>query len=125
MTVGIEVDNGKTIGFHIDGEIINGLCHTNDLESISTNCKNFDINFDDEKNPSTKMSKRDQVVIVSLQFSENEKFQFLVGPDLNPKELMELEGDAFSNQFKELIFKAYSMIGKLSLGDLIGDTSST
>ena len=121
MEIGIERDNGKFVGYKIDGEIINGLYQTVDNEKIIANCKNFDIHVENPKENSikTKMSKRDNLCIVTIKFDENNQVQYLVGNVLDLIELNSIPADHMPTDLRERITEAYELTQKRTLGDLL------
>ena len=121
MEIGIERDNGKYIGYKIDGEIINGLYQTVDNGKISDNCKNFDIYVENPKENSitTKMSKRDNLCIVTIKFDAKNKVQYLVGNDLDLIELNSIPAEHMPAELRERITQAYEVTQKRTLGDFL------
>lgn len=112
MEIGIEIDNGKHIGYKIDTEIIKGLYQTFKFEKIIGNCKNLEINLEIPKNErvNSKMSKRDNICVLTMIFDKDNGIQFLVGRDLSSEQLNSLTPEQLPNELKETIFKAYELI---------------
>ncbi len=111
MKIGIERDNGKTVGYKIDYEIINGLYQTVELEKIMDNCANFDIKVHNPKNGmvALKMSKQDNVCIMTMKYDEENLNQYLIGSDLNLIELNHLSSEQMSTDLREWITQAYEL----------------
>ena len=121
MEIRIERDNGKYVGYKIDGEIINGLYQTVELDKIADNCKNFDIKVENPKNGmvASKMSKRDNLCILTMKFDEGNQVQFLVGNDLNLIELNCIPTEQMPTDLREVIIQAYELTQKNTLKDFI------
>ena len=121
MEIGIERDNGKYVGYKIDGEIINGLYQTVELDKIADNCKNFDIKVEKPKNGivASKMSKRDNLCILTMKFDEKNQVQFLVGNDLNLIELNCIPTEQMPTDLREMITQAYELTQKNTLKDFM------
>ena len=112
MEIGIEIDNGKHIGYKIDTEIIKGLYQTFEFEKIIDNCKSFDINVEIPKNEmvNSKMSKRNNICVLTMIFDKDNGIQFLVGSDMSSLQLNSLTSEQLPTELKETIFKAYELI---------------
>ena len=121
MEIGIERDNGKYVGYKIDGEIINGLYQTVELDKIADNCKNFDIKVEKPKNGmvASKMLKRDNLCILTIKFDEKNQVQFLVGNDLNLIELNCIPTEQMPTDLREMITQAYELTQKNTLRDFM------
>ena len=121
MEIGIERDNGKHVGYKIDGEIINGLYQTIEIEKITDNCTNFDIKVDNPKDGmvASKMSKRDNLCILTMKFDKENQVQFLVGNDLNLIELNSIPTEQMPTDLREMITQAYELTQKNTLKDFM------
>ncbi|WNH13047.1 hypothetical protein [Thalassobellus suaedae] len=121
MEIGIERDNGKYVGYKIDGEIINGLYQTVELDKIADNCKNFDIKVEKPKNGmvASKMSKRDNLCILTMKFDKENQVQFLVGNDLNLIELNCIPTEQMPTDLRKMIIQAYELTQKNTLKDFM------
>jgi hypothetical protein len=89
-----------------DMKIIKGLFITLDPEKINRNCEYFEI---DMSNCSTKISKRNNISILTLGFENNRFIQFQVKWNLNIKELKELNNNFISNEIKFMILEAHKL----------------
>ncbi|OGS70994.1 MAG: hypothetical protein A3F91_11245 [Flavobacteria bacterium RIFCSPLOWO2_12_FULL_35_11] len=89
-----------------DMKIIKGLFITIDPEKIKTNCEYFEINM---SNSPSKISKRNNISILTLGFENNQFIQFQVKWNLNIKELNKLDYDYITNEIKSMILEAYKL----------------
>lgn len=116
--IGIERDNGELIDFNIDMEVINGLYTTLDKNKVDENIKNFNIQIEAlENDVATKMSKNDDVVIITTLIDNENKFQYLVGKDMNLNELE--KSNEIPLELKPLIKDAHDLSKKRTLNDLL------
>jgi len=121
MEVGIQRDNGKVVGYKIDGEIINGLYITLEFDKVNDNCKNFGIQIENPKDGmvAQKLSKRDDLCIVTMRFDKENQVQYLVGNDMNLIELNCLPEEQMPTDFRNSISQAYEMTQKNKLSDFL------
>lgn len=115
LQLGIENESGEIIGYKIDETIVDGLYATFDFDKINENIKNFEIEVE---NPSEnmlvqKMSKREEMCIITILFTENEQVQYIVCPDLNVPDLNEMSENEMPQEFKNMILEGYE-ISKMS-----------
>jgi predicted transcriptional regulator len=119
LQIGIERDNKQVVGYNINSEIINGLYSTTEKLKVEENIKNFDIIIEKQEDiVATKMSKRDNVVIITILIDDENKSQYLIGKDLNLDEFKNL--NEFPSQLKPLILEAYNLTKVTSINDLLG-----
>lgn len=121
MEVGIERDNGKVVGYKIDNEIINGLYITLEFDKVNDNCTNFGIHIENPKDGmvAQKLSKRDNLCIVTMRFDKENQVQYLVGNDMNLIELNCLPEEQMPTDFRNSISQAYEMTQKSKLSDFL------
>ncbi|RKE89427.1 hypothetical protein [Ichthyenterobacterium magnum] len=121
MEIGIERDNGKVVGYKIDGEIINGLYITLEFDKVSDNCKNFGIQLETPKDGTIaqKLSKRDNLCIVTLKIDKENQVQYLVGNDMSLIELNSMPENQMPAEFRNMITQAYEMTQKNRLSDFL------
>ncbi len=120
LIIGIEGDNGNIIDYLIDGIVIDGLYFTTDFKKVTANCKNFDIEIDQPKSEnivSTKVSKRDNISILTLKFDSENQAQYLIGNDMKPNKLYSIPENELSTDFKDMIMQAYNMTQMNRLSD--------
>lgn len=118
LKIGIERDNGSTMGYNIDAEIINGLYSTTDNKKVNDNIQNFNIEIEQISNGvAQKLSKRNNVVIVTILIDELNKFQYLVRKDMNLDELN--KSNEIPQDLKSVIKKAFELTKVRTLRDLI------
>tara|TARA_R110002049_G_scaffold250486_2_gene424845 strand:- start:496 stop:864 length:369 start_codon:yes stop_codon:yes gene_type:complete len=121
MEIGIERDNGKVVGYKIDGEIINGLYITLEFDKVNENCSNFGIQIETPKDGiiAQKLSKRDNLCIVTLKIDKENQVQYLVGNDMSLIELNSMPEDQMPAEFRNMITQAYEMTQKNKLSDFL------
>lgn len=100
----------------IDTRITIGLNLTTDPNKIKKNCKLLDI---DMSNNPKRISKRNNVVILTLGFGNNQFLQYEVKHNFNINELNNISDDYIPNEIKPLILQAYQLTKVLTLKDLI------
>jgi hypothetical protein len=106
--LGIELNKGEITDFQFDNYIIDGLFFTSESKKVDTNCRNFDIEIEKptaEKPMTTKISKIQDIAIITFHVDNENQSQYLIGKDLNMKELNETE---VSDKF--LIREVYQLI---------------
>jgi hypothetical protein len=119
LQIGIEIDNGQMVGYNIDSEIMNGLYSTTEKLKVEENIQNFNIIIEKQGDSvATKMSKRDNVVIITIVIDDENKLQYLVGKDLNIDDIK--SSNDFPSELKPLILDAYNLTNVASLNDLLG-----
>jgi hypothetical protein len=99
-----------------DKKIIKGLYITIDPEKIMRNCEHFEI---DMSNSKSKISKRNNISILTLGFENNQFIQFQIKWNLNIKELIKINNDFISIEIKAMILDAYKLTQVKTLRDLI------
>ncbi|WP_100616407.1 hypothetical protein [Confluentibacter citreus] len=121
MEIGIEKDNGKVIGYKIDGEIINGLYITLEFDKVTENCTNFGIQVEIPKDGiiAQKLSKRNNLCIVTLIIDKENQVQYLVGNDMNLTELNSMPENHMPSEFRNIIAQAYEMTQNNKLSDFL------
>ena len=121
MKIGIETDNGKVTGYEIDGEIINGLYQTIDFKKVEDNCKNFGIEIETPKDGviASKLSKRENLCIITLKVDKENQVQYLVGNDMNLIELNCIPSEQMPSDLREVITQGYELTRKNTLRDFL------
>lgn len=121
LQVGIENDYGKIVAYNIDSDIIEGLYITVDSQKIRENCENFNIEITSWKDDSqdTKMSKRDNLVILTIKIDMNKIIQFLIGDDMNLKQMKLLSSKVLSQEMKKIIKECHILANTRSLSGLL------
>jgi len=101
------------LGYNINSEIQNGLYLTTDTDLINENINNFNINIEVIPNQvATKISKRDNVAIITFVVDESRKYQYLLGKDLDIEKMEKMNSNKIPEQIKDLIKEAYSLTQK-------------
>ena len=121
MEIGIERDNGKVVGYKIDGEIINELQITIEFDKVNENCSNFGIQIETPKDGiiAQKLSKRGNLCVVTLKIDKENQVQYLVGNDMSLIELNSMPEDQMPAEFRNMITQAYEMTQKNKLSDFL------
>lgn len=118
LKIGIAGDNGSIIDFNIDTDIINGLYSTTNNRKVEENIQNFNIQIESLENGiARKMSKRNDVVIITILIDDENKYQYLVVKDMNLDELD--KSNEIPLQLKPLIKEAYNLTKEMTLRDLL------
>jgi hypothetical protein len=114
MTIGIETGNGKVIRYEIDEEVINGLYQTLDFKKVGDNCKNFDIEIDTPKDGviASKLSKRENLCIITMKIDEENQVQYLVGNNMSLIELNRIPSNKMSSELRDIITQGYELTKK-------------
>lgn len=115
--IGIENDFGKYNVFNIDIAILNGLYVTYDWNKVNDNCKTFKIQINETQK--VKTSKRDKILILTIKRDAQNQIQFLVGHDLNLKELQLLPQKILHKEFKKIIKEAFKLTKTKRIEDLL------
>ena len=121
MKIGIEKENGEVDDYEIDGEIINGLYITLEFDKVNENCKNFEIQLEtpEDGTVANKLSKRNNLCIVTLKIDNENQVQYLIGDDMDLIELNSIPENQMPIEFKELITEAYGLTQKNMLSDFL------
>ena len=111
LKIGIEGDNGEILDYQIDELIIEGLFITRNSSKVRENCKKFKIYVEsNSKNGiGVKITKINNISILTLKQSKQNQFQFLVGNDMSVTELNNIPPEDLNEDLKGLIFKAYQL----------------
>lgn len=111
LKLGIEGEEGKIFDYLFDEVLIDGLFITRNSKKVQKNCENFDIEVEsaNKDGVNTKISKINNVSIVTLKQSTGSQFQFLVGNDMSVTELNKVPSELLSEKLKGLIFQAYQL----------------
>lgn len=115
LQIGLSDDNGEIKGYRIDSEIIEGLYITVTPDKIKRNCKEFDVVLQGE---GSKISKRNNVSIFTLEIDEENQLQYLVGEDMDVKKLKSLDNKQLPEELKSGILHAFELTKINRLGDL-------
>lgn len=91
----------------IDSRIITGLNLTLDQKKIKKNCKLLDINI---SNIQSKISKINNVSILTVGCGDNKFLQFEVNPNLNMEELDNIDNSLINSELKTIIKKSFILI---------------
>lgn len=121
LQIGIEGDNGQIIGYNIDSELIEGLYITIDIDKIKENCVIFEVEMGSwaDNNETTKMSKRDKLVILTIKTQAEKAIQFLVGGDMNLKQMKLISSKVLPSEIKKMIKDCHALAHKSTLSDLL------
>ena len=115
--------NSKTQDFLSKTEILNGLLYSDDLEQIQHNIDVFAIEFDEnisKKGTVSNVSKRDSFAVITLEFNEKSKAQYLISNALDLKKVNNISEQIIPQPFKKLIQQAYEMTkANKTLGDFL------
>ena len=113
LKLGIELENGNLKDFYFDSLIIDGLFFLGDSKKVTENCKAFDIKIDKSNKTDNSLlkniSKKENVVIITYYFDENNQTQYLVGNDLNINEFNNLNENEFVQDDKDIVRQAFSL----------------
>lgn len=113
LKMGIKNTFGKTIGYKIDREIIDGLFITFDLRKIKDNYENFDIQFQNQLDVyKSNMSIRENVAILSIEIDEDNHVQYLLDHNLSFKKLYEVADNEIPYFFKHKIKECLDIFKK-------------
>lgn len=113
--------NGKTQEFLSKTEILKGLIYSDDLEHIQHNIDVFAIEFDEtlsKKGTMSNVSKRGSFAVITLEFNEKSKAQYLISNVLDLNKVTKISEQIIPQPFKKLIQQAYEMTkANKTLGD--------
>lgn len=100
----------------IDYKIIDGLNLTIDQNKIRKNCKLLDI---DMSNSPSKISKRNNISILTVGYGNNRHLQYEVKHNFNIDKLNSISPDSIPHQIKPLILQAHQLTQNDVFKDLI------
>lgn len=113
--------NGETLEFLSNTQILKGLLYSDDLELIERNINVFAIEFDEtisKKETISNVSKRGSFAIITLEFNEKSKSQYLISNALDLNKMNKISEKVIPQPFKKLIQQAYEMTkANKTLGD--------
>lgn len=104
-------DNGEIVEYNSGQKILDDLYLNMDKTEIDENLQNFNIEFEvipDQVAINT--SQRDHFAIVSIIVSEDRKYQYLVGPDLDLEQFEKLDQSQMPEMIKGQVRGAYQLI---------------
>jgi len=108
--IDLKNEHGEIVGYHSGQKILDGLYLTMDKDKINDNLKNFDIDFEVVPNQvAINTTKRDTMAIVSIVVSEDRKYQYLVGSNLNLEEFEKLDQSQMPEMIKGQVREAYQL----------------
>ncbi|MDT0677167.1 hypothetical protein [Autumnicola musiva] len=109
-TIELETENGEKLGFRIDAEVMNGLCLTHSKDKVEENIHNFNIDIEVlAEGIATKMSKINNVAIVTILANSERKHQYLVRNDLDIEKMKNDSSGQIPDQIKSLIIQAHQL----------------
>ena len=103
-------------GYLIDTKITKGLHVTIDPEKIKRNCEYYEI---DLSNSPSKISKRNNISILTMGIGNNQLIQFKVQWNLNIKRFNKIDSDIMPNEIKLVIVEAYKLTLEKTINNLI------
>lgn len=108
LKIGLKNNEGKTIGFLTDREIIDNLYITFDIDKVKENYFKFHINYlkSDKKGIKTHFFKKNKMVILSIKLDNENHVQYLIEDHLNIDELLNVPENVIPYEFKKLIANA-------------------
>lgn len=111
LKMGIKSNEGKTIGFKIDREVIEGLYITFDILKVMDNYTNFKIKYENEEEGkiATKICKKKNIIILNLKLDNDNHVQYLIGKNMCIKELFELPDNEIPYFFKNKIKESFDL----------------
>lgn len=118
--IGVKGDSGKIQEFHFDQELMRGLYLAYD-DNVVKNCKNFSINLDKPsagQSFNTKMSKREDIVFITIKTKGNTAYQYFVSKDVDMMEVINVSNDVIPSDFKSMILEAQKMGSINTVDDL-------
>lgn len=98
-------NNGKTIGFKIDREIIEGLYITFDLDKVTDNYNNFNIKYDSpiQNEIAIKGYNKKNVIILNFKLDNDNHVQYIIGKNMCIKEFNKIADNIVPSYFKDKI----------------------
>lgn len=116
IVLNIKNEKGESKNYLADTKIIKGLYLTFNLDKVISNSKNLAIPLNKELGKvATKIKNLKEVSIVTIEVSEEKKFQYFVGNDLDIETLVKIPESEMPNNIKEVVLKAYHIIQKSHL----------
>lgn len=116
IVLNIKNEKGESKNYLADTKIIKGLYLTFNLDKVISNSKNLAIPLNKELGKvATKIKNLKKVSIVTIEVSEEKKFQYFVGNDLDIETLVKIPESEMPNNIKEVVLKAYHIIQKSHL----------
>ena len=111
MEIGIETNKGQIEGFKIDGEIIDGLYSTINIEKVNSNCEIFEIQMEAPKEGviAHKFSKMDNLCILTMKIDDKNIIQYLIGNDMSLPELNSIPENEMPSDLRNNIIEAHSL----------------
>ncbi|WP_298527036.1 hypothetical protein [uncultured Christiangramia sp.] len=107
----LKTDNGEIAEYHSGQKILDDLYLNMDKTEIDENLQNFNIVFEVIPNQvAINTTQRDHVAIVSIIVSEDRKYQYLVGPDLNLEQFEKLDQSQMPEMIKGQVREAFQLI---------------
>ncbi len=116
IALSIKNEKGDSKEYQVDTEIVKGLYLTFSLDKVISNSNNLDIQLNEQIGKvATKIKSLKEVSIVTIEVSEEKKFQYFVGNDLALEALVKVPENEMPNNIKEVVLKAYHLIQKSHL----------
>ncbi|MDT0641437.1 hypothetical protein RM553_01210 [Zunongwangia sp. F363] len=101
-------NNGEVVGFKIDSEVMKDLWLTHTKEKVDANIRNFAIDIEVSPNGiATKISKIDEMAVLTLIANSERKYQYVVGKDLEMDKVANMDSHQVPDQIKGLIRQTY------------------
>ena len=116
IALSVKNESGDLKEYQVDSEIVKGLYLTYSLDKVTSNSQNFGILLNEQLGKvATKIKSLKEVSIVTIEVSEEKKFQYFVGNDLALEALVKVPEAEMPNNIKEVVLKAYHLIQKSHL----------
>ncbi|WP_405200113.1 hypothetical protein [Christiangramia sp. LLG6405-1] len=110
-TLKLNNGNGEIAEYHSGQKILDDLYLNMDKKEIDENIQNFHIDFEVIPNQvAINTTQRDHVAIVSIIVSEDRKYQYVVGPDLNLEQFEKLDQSQMPEMIKGQVREAFQLI---------------
>ena len=107
----LKTDNGEISDYNSGQKILDDLYLNMDKKEIDENLQIFNIDFEVIPNQvAINTTLRDKVAIVSIIVSEDRKYQYLVGPDLNLEQFEKLDQSQMPEMIKGQVREAFQLI---------------
>ncbi len=107
----LKTDNGEIADYNSGQKILDDLYLNMDKKEIDENLQIFNIDFEVIPNQvAINTTLRDKVAIVSIIVSEDRKYQYLVGPDLNLEQFEKLDQSQMPEMIKGQVREAFQLI---------------
>jgi len=102
-------------------KITNGLYITMNQNKVKRNCKLYDLCMKDSLGiqHNTKISKRGNIAIISIQVNTNIIIQYKIASELNLNGLDNIQNDLLPKEIKNIVIDSHQLLAINTLRDLI------